>query len=70
MEIPHLNMYQRLRDFLVPAAVLDEIFDNNEDLDKLTDAWNALKSDGFTDDETAEEISKIFLKELDIEPEK
>ena len=68
MEIPHLNMYQRLRDFQVPATVLDEIFNNKEDLDKLTDAWNALKSDGFTDDETAEEISKIFLKELDIEP--
>ena len=69
MEIPHLNMYERLRDFRVPATVLDDIFDNKDDLDKLTDAWNALKSDGFTDDETAEKISKIFLKELDIEPE-
>ena len=69
MEIPHLNMYERLRDFRVPVTVLDDIFDNKDDLDKLTDAWNALKSDGFTDDETAEEISKIFLKELDIEPE-
>ena len=59
-------MYQRLRDFNVPATVLDEIFDNKEDLNKLSTAWKALKSDEFSDDETAEEIAKIFFKELEI----
>ena len=66
MELIYLNMYQRLRDFNVPATVLDEIFDNKEDLNKLSTAWKALKSDGFSDDETAEEIAKIFFKELEI----
>lgn len=69
MEIIKLNMYERLRDFRVPAAILDEIFNSEEDYNKLLTAWNALKSDGFTDDETAEEISKIFFKELDIDLE-
>ena len=59
-------MYQRLRDFNVPAIVLDDIFHNKEDLNKLNTAWKTLKSDGFSDDETAKEIAKIFFKELDI----
>jgi len=66
MELIYLNMYQRLRDFNVPATVLDDIFDNKEDLNKLSTVWKALKSDGFSDDETAEEIAKIFFKELEI----
>jgi len=62
----YLNMYQCLRDFNIPAIILDDIFDNKEDLNKLNTAWKTLKSDGFSDDETAEEIAKIFFKELDI----
>ena len=66
MDIEKINMYERLRDFRVPASILDEIFNNYEDYKKLQSAWNALKSDGFSDDETANEISKIFFKDLDI----
>ena len=66
MELLYINIYQHLRDFKVPAAILDDIFGNKEDLTKLSIAWKALKSDGFSDDETAEEIAKIFFKELDI----
>jgi hypothetical protein len=64
MELLYINMYQRLRDFKVPAAILDDIFGNKEELNKLSTAWKALKSDGFSDDDAAEEISKIFFKEL------
>jgi len=66
MEILKINIYERLRDFRVPAAILDDIFNSEEDLKKLVDAWKALKSDGFSDDDTAEELSKIFFDELDI----
>jgi len=66
MEIHKINIYQRLRDFNVPAVVLDEIFSNEEDLNKLITAWQALKKDDFHDDEAAEEISKIFYKELNL----
>ena len=70
MELLRINMYQRLRDFNVPATILDEIFSNEEDLDKLISAWQALKKDNFSDDDTAQEIAKIFFKELDISDEK
>ena len=66
MELLYINIYQHLRDFKVPAAILDDIFGDKEDLTKLSIVWKALKSDGFSDDETAEEIAKIFFKELDI----
>ena len=66
MELFKINIYERLRDFNVPAAVLDDIFGNEDDLEKLITAWQALKKDDFSDDETAEEIAKIFFKELDI----
>jgi hypothetical protein len=66
MELLRINMYQRLRDFNVPATILDEIFSNEEDLDKLISAWQALKKDNFSDDDTAQEIAKIFFKELDL----
>lgn len=46
--------------------MLDEIFCNKEYLEKLINAWQALKKDDFSDDETAEEISKIIFKELDL----
>ena len=63
-------MYQRLRDFNVPAIILDEIFSDEENLNKLIAAWQALKNDNFSDDDTAQEIAKIFFKELNISDEK
>ena len=66
MELARINIYERLRDFNVPAAVLDDIFGIEDDLEKLITAWNALKKDDFSDDETAGEIAKIFFKELDL----
>ena len=32
-------MYQRLRDYNVPAAVLDEIFSNEKDLKTMEKSW-------------------------------
>ena len=69
MEIKKLNIYQRLRDFQVPASVLDMVFEDEDDLNQLIAAWDALKADGFTDDETAREIADIFFKEIDIQIE-
>lgn len=67
MEINKINMYERLRDFQVPAAVLDLVFNDKDDLKQLTNTWKALKSDGFSDDDTAKEIADIFFKELDLQ---
>ncbi len=69
MEIKKLNIYQRLRDFQVPSSVLDMVFEDKDDLAQLINAWDALKSDGFTDDETAQEIADIFFKEINIQIE-
>jgi hypothetical protein len=66
MELLKLNIYERLRDFNVPAVILDKIFSNEEDLNKLITAWEALKKNNFSDDDTAQEISKIFFKELEL----
>jgi len=66
MELLKINIYERLRDFNVPATVLDEIFSDEEDLNKLITAWQALKKDDFSDDDTAQEIAKIFSTELDL----
>ena len=60
----NLNIYQRLRDFNVPSAVLDEIFSNDEDLITLVKSWNELKDQKLEDDQIAEAVSKIILKEL------
>ena len=68
MDVKRLNMFSRLRDFKVPATVLDEIFSNEDDLKILQEAYQALLGDGFSEDETAEEISKMIFKELDISP--
>ena len=64
MKASNLNIYQRLRDFNVPAAVLDEIFSNKEDLETLIKSWNELKEQKLKDDQIAEAVSKIILKEL------
>ena len=65
MKLEKLNMYQRLRDFEVPAVFLDEIFNNDKDLNTLSDAWLALKSSGLSDDDTAQEIASIIF-DLDL----
>jgi len=69
MDVTRLNIYKRLRDFKVPSSVLDEIFSNDKDLKILEDAFSALVDDGFSEDESAENISKMILKELDTDPD-
>jgi len=66
MDLLRINIYERLRDFNVPAAILDDIFSSEEDLNKLITAWQALKKDDFSDDETAKELANIFIKELSL----
>ena len=70
MNIKRLNIYRRLRDFKVPATILDKIFSSENDLNTLINAFQALSKDGFKEDQAAEEISKMIFKELNIEPEK
>ena len=64
MEMMYFNIYQRLRDCNIPAAVLDEIFSDKKDLDTLSKSWKALEAEGLNGDEIAEEISKIIINEL------
>ena len=68
MNSKRLALYQRLRDFKIPSAVLDAIFEKDEDLKILENAFDALVKDGFKEDEAAEYISKMIFNELDIEP--
>ena len=68
MNSKRLALYQRLRDFKIPSAVLDAIFEKDEDLKILENAFDALVKDGFKEDEAAEDISKMIFNELDIEP--
>jgi hypothetical protein len=44
--------------------VLDEIFSNDKDLKTLLKSWNELKDQKLKDDQIAEAISKIIIKEL------
>ena len=60
----YFNIYQRLRDYNIPASVLDEIFSDKKDLDTLSKSWEALKVEGLNEDEIAKEISKIIINEL------
>ncbi len=64
MESSNLNIYQRLRDFDIPAPVLDEIFSNEDDLKTLVKSWNELKGQGLKEDQVAKSVSEIILKEL------
>ena len=57
-------MYQRLRDYNIPAAVLDEIFSNKKDLKTMEKTWSELKENGMKDDDIAAAISKIVIDEL------
>ena len=70
MDIKRLNIYRRLRDFKVPATVLDKIFSSDDDSNILINAFQALIKDGFKEDQAAKEISKMIFKELNIDPEK
>ena len=69
MDINRLNLYERLRDFMVPSTVLDNIFAAEDDIKILENAYKSLLEDGFTKDQAADEISKTIFKELDIEPD-
>ena len=69
MDVQRLNIYERLRDFKVPSSILDEIFSEEKDLKILGDAYSALVDDGFSEDDSAKEISKMVFKELDIDPD-
>ena len=64
MEMMYFNIYQRLRDCNIPAAVLDKNFSNKKDLDTLSKSWKALEAEGLIGDEIAKEISKIIINEL------
>ncbi len=64
MEIEKLNIYNCLRDFNVPAAVLDEIFVNEQDLNILIDAWRDLRKTGLKHDEISEKVSKLIMDEI------
>ena len=64
MEMMYFNIYQRLRDYNIPAAVLDEIFSDKKDLDTLSKSWETLKAEGLNGDEIDKEISKIIINEL------
>ena len=64
MEIQKLNIYNCLRDFNVPAAVLDEIFANEQDLNILIDAWRDLRKTGLKHDEISEKVSKLIMDEI------
>ena len=62
------NLFRRLRDFRVPASVLDSIFSKSEDLNLLNKAFKALLEEGYGEDEAAEKIAKLILKDLNIVP--
>ena len=66
MEIEKLNIYNCLRDFNVPAAVLDEIFANEQDLNILIDAWRDLRKTGLKHDEISEKVSKLIMDEIGV----
>ena len=69
MDYKRINMYNRLRDYFVPSAVLDEIFQNEKDIKTLEGAYDALVSDGLSEDIAAEQISKLIFKETGIAPD-
>ena len=69
MDLPRINMYERLRDFFVPSAVLDDIFSKEDDIIILKDAWRSLLGDGLSEDETAQKIAELVFKETEIDPD-
>ena len=69
MDYEKINMYNRLRDYFVPSAVLDEIFQNENDIKILKEAYDALVKDGFSEDGASEKISKLIFEDTGIEPD-
>ena len=69
MDANRVNVYNRLRDFGVPSTVLDNIFKDDSDAQVLINAFEALLEDGYSEDESAKEISEMIFKELDILPD-
>ena len=69
MDIDRINIYTRLRDHFIPSVVLDEIFNNEEDIQTLEKAFKSLLEDGFTEDNAAYRIAKLVFKETGIEPD-
>ena len=69
MDVERINIYRRLRDFKVPATVLDNIFSSDKDSMVLIKAFRSLKKDGYKEDQVADQISKMIFKELQIEPD-
>ena len=69
MDIDRMNIYTRLRDHFIPSAVLDEIFNNEEDIQTLEKAFKSLLEDGLTEDYAADRIAKLVFKETGIEPD-
>ena len=69
MDVERINIYRRLRDFKVPATVLDNIFSSDKDSMVLIKAFRSLIKDGYKEDQAADEISKMIFKELQIEPD-
>ena len=69
MDLVKLNMYQRLRDFEVPAIILDEIFADEGDLEVLETNWKDLENNGMTDDDIAGAVATMIFEQLDIRPD-
>jgi hypothetical protein len=69
MNYKRITIYNRLRDYFIPAAVLDEIFQNHEDIKTLESAYDSLIQDGFSEDGAAEKIAKLVFEETGIEPD-
>jgi len=69
MDVERINIYRRLRDFKVPATVLDNIFSSDKDSLVLVEAFRSLIKDGYKEDQAADEISKMIFKELQIDPD-
>jgi len=69
MDIDRISLYTRLRDHFIPSAVLDEIFNNEEDIQILEKAFRSLMEDDFTKDAAADRIAKLVFKETGIEPD-
>jgi len=69
MDYKRITMYNRLRDYFIPVAVLDEIFQNQEDILILESAYDLLIQDGLSEDSAAEQIAKLVFKETGIEPD-
>ena len=69
VNIDRLNIYTRLRDHFIPAAVLDEIFRKEENIQTLEAAYNSLIENGLSEDNAAQKIAALVFKETNIDPD-